>query len=88
LIEAVLASEPLSPTQFDPAPDSISTKWPWIVALPFIAFVLWLVVDAVVLRLRKRSQERILIVTNEMLTIDHIRDGSTSSSDHDHESTS
>jgi hypothetical protein len=83
LIEALAASEALSPTQFDPAPDSISTKWPLLVALPFIAFVLWLLVDAVLLRLRRRSHERTLIVTNEILTIEHLGNESNSTSDHD-----
>jgi hypothetical protein len=87
LIEAVIASDPLSRAKFDPAPDSISTKWPLFLALPFVAFALWLVVDSIVIRIRKRSQERTLIVTDELLTIEHPGDKSKLSSDQDRGST-
>jgi hypothetical protein len=53
----------------------------------FYVFVLSLVMDAIVLRLRKRSQERTLIITNEILTIDYPGDDSKSSSDQDRGST-
>jgi len=80
---AFFASEELSPAHFDPAPDSISTKWPLLVALPFVAFAIWLLIDALVLWLRKRSHHRTLVVTNEILTIEQPKDESISSSHND-----
>jgi hypothetical protein len=81
LLAAALGSGSLSPTQFDPAPDTNSSNWPWLVALPCIVFALWLAADALMLWFRKRSRHRTLIITNELYIVEHPTDASHSPSD-------
>jgi len=46
----------------------------WLVAVPCVGFVLFLVVDGIVVRIKKRRLYKMQVTTNEISRLDHLRE--------------